>query len=150
MLARCWRGCTLPTGGSVKLDGNDFFQLPEYVLGARTAYVGQETYLFPLSVRDNLLFGLKNRPITPASYDEATRAPCAKLLEGSGARRQSGVRPQRRLGRLRAGRAPPARATCCRRMVEALKQVELDEDIYPLGLRGTIDPARGPTSPRRS
>ena len=36
------------------------------VLGARTAYVGQETYLFPLSVRDNLLFGLKQRPVAPA------------------------------------------------------------------------------------
>ena len=29
-------------------------------------------------------------------------------------------------------------------MVEALKQVELDEDIYSLGLRGTIDPAARP------
>src|SRR5262249_13540435 len=65
---------TLPTGGSIKLDGEDFFQVPEYVLGARTAYVGQETYLFPLSVRDNLLFGLRHRPIAPANYDDATRA----------------------------------------------------------------------------
>ena len=63
-----------PTGGSIKIDGEDFFQLPEYVLGSRTAYIGQETYLFPLSVRDNLLFGLKHRPVTPANYDEATRA----------------------------------------------------------------------------
>ena len=76
-----------PTGGSIKLDGKDFFQLPEYVLGARTAYVGQETYLFPLSVRDNLLFGLKHpagragaRTTTPRSavreafWKEAERA----------------------------------------------------------------------------
>ena len=61
----------LPTGGSIKIDGRDFYQLPESQLGARTAYVGQETYLFPLSVRDNLLFGLKHRPIRPATYDEA-------------------------------------------------------------------------------
>jgi hypothetical protein len=33
--------------------------------------------------------------------------------------------------------APPARPTCLPRMVEVLKQVELDEDIYSLGLRGT-------------
>ena len=70
MLARL----VLPTGGSVRLDGKDFFQVPEYLLGARTAYVGQDTYLFPLSVRDNLLFGLKFRPVTPATYDDATRA----------------------------------------------------------------------------
>ena len=95
---------TLPSGGSIKLDGKDFFQLPEYVLGARTAYVGQETYLFPLSVRDNLLFGLKIRPVAPATYDDATQAGARGVLEGSRARRQSGARSQRRLDRLRAGR----------------------------------------------
>src|SRR6185436_12814137 len=63
-----------PNGGSIKIDGQDYFQLPEYVVGARTAYIGQETYLFPLSVRDNLLFGLKHRPATPATYDDVTRA----------------------------------------------------------------------------
>ncbi len=42
----------LPTGGSIRLDGQDFFQVPEYVLGARTSYIGQDTYLFPLSVRE--------------------------------------------------------------------------------------------------
>ena len=44
--------------------------------------------------------------------------------------------------------APPVRPTCCRCMVEALKQVELDEDIYSLGLRGTID-AGAAARPRR-
>src|SRR5215468_1402151 len=61
---------TLPSAGSIKIDGKDFFQLPEYVLGARTAYIGQDTYLFPISVRENLLFGLKNRPVMAADYDD--------------------------------------------------------------------------------
>ena len=56
----------LPSNGTIKIDGEDFFRLPEYVMGARAGYVGQETYLFPLSVRDNLLFGLKHRPVAPA------------------------------------------------------------------------------------
>src|SRR4051794_20730133 len=59
--------------GSIRIDGQDFFRLPEYVMGSRAAYVGQETYLFPISVRENLLFGLKHRPIAPAPYDDATR-----------------------------------------------------------------------------
>ncbi|MEI6203338.1 MAG: DNA translocase FtsK, partial [Enhydrobacter sp.] len=59
----------LPNGGSIKIDGKDFLQLPEYLLGSRLGYIGQETYLFPQSVRDNLLFGLKHRPISPAKYE---------------------------------------------------------------------------------
>jgi putative ABC transport system ATP-binding protein len=134
---------TLPTGGSIKLDGKDFFQLPEYLLGARTAYVGQETYLFPLSVRDNLLFGLKTRPVAPAPYDDAT-----KLL------REAFWKESERAGNPPfdpnadwidyelAGASGPADLLPC--MVRALKQVELDEDIYSLGLRGTIDAALRP------
>ena len=104
----------LPSGGSIKLDGKDFFQLPEYVLGARTAYVGQETYLFPLSVRDNLLFGLKIRPVAPATYDDASQGWCA---------RRSGRKPSapaiRRsipmpTGSTTSWPAPPVRPICCR------------------------------------
>src|SRR5471030_211561 len=64
----------LPTGGSIKIDGKDYYRIPETVLGALSAYIGQETYLFPLSVRDNLLFGLKHRPVAPATYDETIRS----------------------------------------------------------------------------
>ena len=40
--------------------------------------------------------------------------------------------------------APPARPTCCRAWSTRCAQVELDEDIYSLGLRGTIDAAQRP------
>lgn len=133
----------LPNGGSVKIDGQDFFQIPEYVLGARLAYIGQDTYLFPLSVRDNLLFGLKLRPVVPASYDEA-----AKLL------RDTFWKESERAGNPPldpnadwvdyelAGATGPADLLPC--IVTVLKQVELDEDIYSLGLRGTVDAAVRP------
>src|SRR5918993_3174047 len=134
---------TLPSGGSIKLDGNDFFQLPEYVLGSRTSYVGQETYLFPLSVRDNLLFGLKIRPIAPAKYDDkamAERELFRKEAERSG---NPSLDPNADwIDYELAGATGPADLLPC--MVETLKQVELDEDIYALGLRGTIDQATRP------
>jgi putative ABC transport system ATP-binding protein len=134
---------TWPTSGSIKVDGDDFFRLPEYVLGARTAYVGQETYLFPLSVRDNLLFGLKHRPVNPANYDEAT-----------GAQREAFWREAERAGNPPldpnadwidyelAGATGPADLLPC--MVHALQQVEFDEDIYAFGLRGAIDAVKRP------
>jgi putative ABC transport system ATP-binding protein len=134
---------TLPTSGTIKIDGQDFFQIPEYVLGSRAAYVGQDTYLFPLSVRDNLLFGLKHRPIAPATYDDATRA--ARELFWREAERAGNpvLDPDADwIDYELAGATGPA--DLLPRMVEALKQVELDEEIYSLGLRGAIDANRRP------
>lgn len=134
---------TLPSGGSIKLDGNDFFQLPEYVLGARTSYVGQETYLFPVSVRDNLLFGLKIRPITSAKYDDATRAERELFWKEAERAGNPALDPNADwIDYELAGATGPA--DLLPRIVEVLKQVELDEDIYALGLRGTVDPALRP------
>ena len=133
----------LPTGGSVRLDGQDFFQVPEYVLGARTAYIGQDTYLFPLSVRDNLLFGLKIRPISPANYDEATRALREAFWKESVRAGNPPFDPNADwIDYELAGATGPA--DLLPRMVDALRQVEIDEDIYALGLRGTIDAALRP------
>jgi putative ABC transport system ATP-binding protein len=134
---------TLPSSGSIKLDGNDFFQLPEYVLGARTAYVGQETYLFPQSVRDNLLFGLKIRPIAPANYDEALKAEREAFWEESVRAGNPPFDPHADwIDYELAGASGPA--DLLPRVVEVLKQVELDEDIYGLGLRGSIDASLRP------
>src|SRR5882757_8205077 len=134
---------TLPTGGSIKLDGKDFFQLPEYVLGARTAYVGQETYLFPLSVRDNLLFGLKIRPVAPASYDEATRTLREAFWREAERAGNPALDPNADwIDYELAGATGPADLLPC--VVHALRQVELDEDIYGFGLRGAIDAAKRP------
>ncbi len=133
----------LPSAGSIKVDGNDFFQLPEYVLGARTGYVGSDTYLFPLSVRDNLLFGLKIRPVAPAKYDDATRLLRETFWKESERAGNPALDPNADwIDYELAGATGPG--DLLPRMVETLKQVELDEDIYMLGLRGTIDTAVRP------
>lgn len=133
----------LPTGGSIRLDGQDFFQVPEYVLGARTAYVSQDTYLFPLSVRDNLLLGLKFRPVVPAPYDAATRAVRQAFWQESERAGNPAFDPNADwIDYELAGATGPA--DLLPRMVDALRQVEIDEDIYALGLRGSIDAARRP------
>src|SRR5262249_26526196 len=134
---------TWPTSGSIKVDGEDFFRLPEYVLGARTAYVGQETYLFPLSVRDNLLFGLKHRPVNPASYDEAMSAQRQAFWQESSRAGNPPLDPNADwIDYELAGATGPADLLPC--MVHALQQVELDEDIYAFGLRGAIDAVKRP------
>ena len=132
-----------PTGGSIKIDDQDFQQLPEYILGSRAAYVGQETYLFPLSVRDNLLFGLKHRPIAPAKYDEATRAIREAFWREAERAGNPALDPAADwIDYELAGATGPADLLPC--MVRVLKHVEFDEDIYSLGLRGAIDASKRP------
>ena len=103
--ARCWRGSRLPSGGSIKLDGNDFFQLPEYVLGARTSLCRAGDLSVPAvgarqpAVRPEAS-GRSRRP----SYDDKATAERELFWQGGRARRQSVARSQRRLDRLRAGR----------------------------------------------
>jgi putative ABC transport system ATP-binding protein len=133
----------LPTGGSIRIDGEDYARLPEYVLGARTAYVGQETYLFPLSVRENLLFGLKHRPIAPAKYDDATRALREAFWKESERAGNPPLDPNADwIDYELAGATGPADLLPC--IVRVLKEVEFDEDIYSLGLRGAIDAEKRP------
>ncbi len=133
----------LPSAGSIRIDGQDYFQLPEYVLGARSAYIGQETYLFPLSVRENLLFGLKHRPVAPAKYDAATQIVREAFWRESERAGNPALDPNADwIDYELAGASGPADLLAC--MVHALKQVEFDEDIYSLGLRGAIDATKRP------
>ena len=133
----------LPNSGSIRIDGKDFFQLPEYVLGARVAYIGQDTYLFPLTVRENLLFGLKLRPIAPATYDEATKALRETFWKEAERAGNPPLDPNADwVDYELAGATGPADLLPC--IVKVLKQVELDEDVYSLGLRGTVDAAARP------
>jgi putative ABC transport system ATP-binding protein len=132
-----------PAAGSVSIGGRNLAEMPEAVIGSRMAYAGPEPYLFPVSVRDNLLYGLKHRPLRPANYDgEAER------------RREAARREARRAGNPdydpnadwidyeAAGVDGPAALEA--RLVDLLKIIELDEDVYQLGLRGTIDPLLRP------
>ncbi|HZP98745.1 MAG TPA: ATP-binding cassette domain-containing protein, partial [Reyranella sp.] len=133
----------LPSSGTIKIDGNDFYSIPEYVLGARTAYIGQDTYLFPQSVRDNLLFGLKHRPIAAATYDDSIRSARETFWKESERAGNPILDPNADwIDYELAGATGPADLLPC--IVHALKQVEFDEDIYSLGLRGTIDANRRP------
>src|SRR6266404_5796973 len=128
---------TLPSNGTIKLDGKDFLQIPESMFGSRTAYIGPETYLFPLSVRENLLFGLKQRPIRPAPYDEEMLRIREDFWREASRAGNPALDPNADwIDYDLAGATGPADLLPC--MVNALKQVELDEDIYSLGLRGTV------------
>ena len=132
---------TVPVAGQLRYGERDLTQLPEAVTGRRFAYVGDESYLFPLSLHENLIYSLRHRPVRARGYEgdaqrdyerrirEALRAgnpaldPAAEWLdfEGAGLSDQAGLD---------------------QRIKELLAEVEFDEDVYQFGLRGRIHPKR--------
>ncbi|MGE0154869.1 MAG: ABC transporter transmembrane domain-containing protein [Reyranellaceae bacterium] len=132
-----------PASGHVRIGQREFTALPEIATGARIGYAGADTYLFPVSVRENILYGLKQQERVPADYDEAEKL-----------KRQRYFDETRRAGNplfdVNAGWID-YRATGCadleeidRRILDLLPAVELDDDVYRMGLRGTIDPDAQP------
>ena len=126
------------TGGRAHLDGTALAELPQAVFGRRAAYVGPNASLFNASLRENLLFGLRHRPLRPADLEPEEAA-----------RRDARAAEARRSGNSEedifadwvdyeaAGAAPGEEMA--RRMVEVLTAVGLDDDLYTLGLRGVLD-----------
>ena len=133
----------VPTGGRILMGGHDLSQLPYAVTGRRLAYVGATAGLFSSSIRENLLFGLKHRPIVDAPYDAAA----AK-------RRQRTMVEAGRAGNLdfdiqadwvdyaQAAIGEPGALN--QRLLEMMEIVGMDDDIYLLGLRGRLDAKHRP------
>ena len=128
----------VPSSGRVEVGGVDVTRAPESVTGRALAYVGPAAYLFPVSVRDNLLYGLRHYPLREASYEgEALKEY------------QFQAREEKRTDSTQldfnadwtdyaaAGATGPEDIDA--RIVEILKTVELEETIFELGLRSAVD-----------
>jgi putative ABC transport system ATP-binding protein len=129
--------------GGISIGGKSLADMPEALIGRHIAYAGPEPYLFPFSVRENLLYGLKHRPVRMPTYDDETLR-----------KHEAAIREARRSGNPdfdlnadwidyeSAGVDGPEALEA--KLTALLKTIELDEDVYQLGLRGTIDPTRRP------
>jgi ABC-type multidrug transport system fused ATPase/permease subunit len=128
-----------PVGGQLTIGGRDLASLPESVTGRRLAYVGPSAYVFSSSLKDNLLFGLMHRPVAEASYEGAEVAIQARLR--SEAQRTGNI-----VDDLNASWVDYAEAGCddaaalAERLRLMLAYVDLDTDVYQIGLRGAINP----------
>jgi len=144
MLARL----VVPTGGTIEMGGIDVTRAPEAVTGRALAYVGAPAYLFPVTVRDNIVYGLKHRPVAAAKYDDDVRRE-----------REGHLREAMRTGNstldiyaewidyAAAGVTGPEALDA--RIVELLSVIDLDETIFELGLRSAADTRRAPALAER-
>ncbi len=121
----------LPSSGSVELGGVDMTRAPEAVTGRCIGYVGSPAYLFPARVRDNILYGLKHRPVRPAEESTPEKAFALHEAERTGNTTLD----------IEADWVDYEAAGCTgpddidQRIVELLRVVDLEETIFELGLR---------------
>ena len=128
----------VPSSGRIDIGGRNLVELPESVTGRRIGYVGQEAYIASGTVRDGLLYGLKHRPLGEATYDDVTRnTRHLQLEEAARAGNSSHDLLADWVDYEAAGGTGPEDLS--ERMDEILRVVELEDDIFQIGLRRTID-----------
>jgi putative ABC transport system ATP-binding protein len=132
-----------PTGGRIAVGGTDIAGLHDAVIGRRIGYVSATPHFFSGTLQDNLYFGLKNRPIKERRY-EPLRAKKVEIALAEA--RHSGntdLDPGADWIDYEAAGAKDEKDLVLR-AVEVLRAVDLDEDVYSLGLRGKLNPQQRP------
>jgi putative ABC transport system ATP-binding protein len=117
--------------GTMKTGETDVLSLAEGAAGRTLGYTGPDAYFFPLTVKENLLYGLKlaprSGPMAERRFREANRAgnpvydADADWLDYDA-----------------LGTRDPK--VILERLIEVLTMVELENDIYQFGLQARIDP----------
>ncbi|HBF98491.1 MAG TPA: hypothetical protein DDW95_08080 [Alphaproteobacteria bacterium] len=132
-----------PSSGKLTIGGHDVTELPEAVTGRRISYVAGDSNFFPLSIRDNLLYGLKHRPVDKldAQPDDPKIAELARAETARAGNPDFNIFAEW-VDYAAAGAVGPYDIDG--KLREITKRVALDDDIYQFGLRGTINPDAHP------
>ena len=70
VLAEAFGGVAKPARGKIMAGKDNLTSLPESVTGRRITYVSADTYYFSDSLEENLLYGLKHRPLNEVEYND--------------------------------------------------------------------------------
>ena len=116
-----------PTSGALTVGGERADRMHEGVTGRRLAYVGPNVFLFNATVRENLLYGLKHE-VGPGAHPDPGWVSEAAAAGNSSDDVNGDWIDRDALGGDGAGR-----------MLDMLRLVELDGDVFDMGLRGTVD-----------
>jgi putative ABC transport system ATP-binding protein len=126
-----------PSGGRVTIGGHDIATLHEAVIGRRMGYVSATPHFFAGTLQDNLLLGLRTRPIREHVYEPLRAKRIA--IEREEARRSGNIDLDINADWTDYEAAGVAdSAELLRRVVEVLRHVDFAEDVYWFGLRGRL------------
>ena len=128
-----------PSSGNLTIGDSRMQDLPEAITGRRLGYVGPSVYLFNGSVFDNLCYSLKHRPVNVSEHEqdkELERERALSRLAGNTSYRYDDDWIDY------AALGLGTRQELNDRIIEILKCVDLDEEIYQFGLQSFVDPAQ--------
>jgi len=125
-----------PSSGNLTIGESKMQELPESITGKRLGYVGPAAFMFNGSVFDNLSYALKHQPIEhTADVDDSEREHDRHLAE------LAGNSPNRYDDNWidHAALGFDNRQQLVERIIEILKCVDLDEEIYRFGLQSFVE-----------
>ncbi|MDA0261873.1 MAG: ABC transporter ATP-binding protein, partial [Proteobacteria bacterium] len=128
-----------PSKGRILVNGADLGEMSEAVTGRRISFVGASNYIFAGTLGDNLFYGLKHRP-AGLDQEDSRGKNWVKESEASGNITYDVNADWIDYASIGVDGAAGLRVEALR----VLKMVDLVDDVYQLGLRGTIDPAENP------
>lgn len=145
IMARVLARRSMEFSGRIRIGERDLTQLPVAVAGRRIAYAGVDPILFPGSIRDNLVYGLRSKPLGKLKEEklemdrriaEAIRTgnPVESITDQWVDYERIGAKDENDLDRI---------------LLEFLDRIGMGDTIYLFGLAGRIDPERHMTLAER-
>jgi len=133
----------MPSRGRISINEHNLGELPETVTGRRLAYVGSSSYIFNTTLGDNLFLGLRHRPQLPLKREGDVLRRFERELAEAHASGNSPYDPDADWTDYEAaGAKGPEEITAV--AIAALRAAAFEEDVYQIGMRGTVDPAANP------
>lgn len=127
-------GLLEPQSGRITIGGQDLATMPEAILGRRIAYVGNPTAIFAGTIEDNLVYGLRYRPLPMAEDLKSSRARALNESALAGNAPYDFLADWTHWEALGIGEGENRLDS----LVDVLRRVRLDGDVYALGLRGSL------------
>src|SRR6478735_1661897 len=132
-------------GGTIRIGEKDLRQIPQSIAGQKLAYAGIDPILFPGSIRENLVYGLRYKPL--GSYKEDEREAVRRLREAQRTGNPIENIADQWIDYAMVGAKDEEDLDLI--LIDLMKKVGMGPEIYLFGLAGRIDPERDPDFARR-